>query len=117
MTRHQRGQHGPRAFTLLEFQVALVLLTLVALGMGSLMVANSRHLRRLERDLPDGGRKYVRAPQDPLARQFDLLPLPSDTSLIEETSYAPAVLTVQVLSVTKGFPDEAMVVTAEQTEP
>ncbi|MBI5367831.1 MAG: hypothetical protein HZA54_12400 [Planctomycetes bacterium] len=111
------GARARRAFTLLALQVSLVLLTIAALGMAALMVANSRHLRRLEADLPDGARKYVRAPQDPLTRRLDLLACPSDTPLIEETTYPPAVNTVEVLAVTKGLLDETLVITAEQTEP
>ena len=104
------------AFTLLELQIGVVLLVFAALGLGGVIVMESRHLRVLEAAAPDGSALYLRSPGEPLARALGIGATIDAVPPSPEPSPPAATHEVSVVSVDGDLVAETLTVVATQVE-
>jgi prepilin-type N-terminal cleavage/methylation domain-containing protein len=103
-----------RGFTLLELQVAIILLAFGFVTLASLMATQTRLLKRLERGFGPGSTIYVTQSKDPWVKKL-APPARLTTAAVNETAPAagPPGNTVSIVSQQQDLKNETMTVTAD----
>ena len=109
------GHHHPRrGFTLLELQVAVILLAFGVLTLASLMASQTRLVKRIEKGFEPDGRIYLAQPNDPWVRK---LRAPAQLTTQEPTYGAAPTETpeqvVEIVSQTWDLSTETIAVTVD----
>ena len=107
-----------RGFTLLELQVAIVLLSFGIATIGSLMAAQARLMQRLEVGFKPGSTLYLTRSADPWVKQIGA-PARLTTTTVTETAPTPVATpanTVVIVEQNSDLKSETITVTAAVTQ-
>lgn len=113
-----RNQSTRRAgFTMLELQVAIILLAFGMVTMASLLSTQQRTLMKLRGDFVPASTLYVTKSNDPWQRQLNIPARVTNAPLVLGVVPTPAfqIQTIEILDVQYGLTDQSMTVTAETT--
>jgi hypothetical protein len=106
-----------RAFTLLELQIAVILLAFGLATMASLMATQHRLLKRIEGDFQPDSTLCLTRSIDPWVKKLNT---PARITLSPITQTPPTAVTVAndvtIVSQVNGMTDQTIVVTADVTE-
>jgi hypothetical protein len=107
--QHRRG------FTMLELQVALILLTFGFVTLSSLMMSQTRVTKKVQGDFTPGAKLYLTQSVDPWVRQMDI---PARISATELNLTAPTPVSnplneVKILSQQNGLTDESITLSVQ----
>jgi hypothetical protein len=104
-------------FTMVELQVAIVLLAFGMMTLAALLATQERTLKRLRGDFNSGTTLYITRSVDPWQRKLDIPARITSTTITQGSAPTPPnqLQTVDVLSVEYGLNDESVVVPAETT--
>ena len=105
------------AFTMLELQVAVILLAFGMVTMASLLSTQQRTLIRLRGSFIPASTLYVTRSVDPWQRKLDVPARITTTPLVQGSAPTPPfqLQTVSVVGVQYGLNDQSVTVTAETT--
>ena len=104
-----------RGFTLLELQIAIVLLAFGIITLGSLMATQTRLVKRLQTGFKSGSTVYVTRSADPWVRQLGV-PARVTSTTINEAAPTPVASPVNTLTIVEQQSDlqaETMIVTVD----
>src|SRR4051794_40481019 len=105
-----------RGFTMLELQVALVLLTMGFVTLASLLATQTRLLKRLERGFAPGATIYMTQSKDPWVKKLGAPARVTSTEIVETAPIAvTAANTVAIVEQQRDLKTESTTVTVDVT--